>query len=474
VIPAKPPMNFAAESLLPDARGMIPAFGIAAGAPAFVLGESLAMPSSFVIDFAPAACAAALVLLAATSSAQNVAPDVKPILAKIDAAQGGSARAPASLAFEGTFEVSIDGVNDGKPVLTGKFREIFAGENLARHTGDLGENGVLERGVFNDLIWEVDPATGAKVQDEAGAAALRRHFAILRGARPLDLYRDVARKGAQTIDGREHAVLSMTPATGKTDTWYVDPETGVVARVDILLPNTDGADLVWGLGPELETQIVFGDWRDVSGVRRPALRRVKAGPTLFVYSSDKIAVDEKIDAARFAPPDEVLKRKGKAVSRPSPGDSRPSYHSVDREPQPVASIRLKCKSAEISATLSVALPEIMMHLNATGAKINGTPFMRYHGMSGDEVDLETGFPVVKSIVESGRIKNSELPGGRTIVAWHSGPYEKLAGSHEALKTYVESNRMKPRGGPWEVYWTDPGVVTDPAKWRTQLFMPVEN
>ena len=30
------------------------------------------------------------------------------------------------------------------------------------------------------------------------------------------------------------------------------------------------------------------------------------------------------------------------------------------------------------------------------------------------------------------------------------------------------------GGAWEVYWTDPGVVPDSSKWRTQLFMPIEN
>ncbi len=27
-------------------------------------------------------------------------------------------------------------------------------------------------------------------------------------------------------------------------------------------------------------------------------------------------------------------------------------------------------------------------------------------------------------------------------------------------------------GLWEVYWTDPGIESDPRKWRTQLVRPL--
>jgi effector-binding domain-containing protein len=60
------------------------------------------------------------------------------------------------------------------------------------------------------------------------------------------------------------------------------------------------------------------------------------------------------------------------------------------------------------------------------------------------------------------------------MAWHVGPYEKLADAHQSLRAYVDAHRMQARGGLWEVYWTDPGIVPDPSKWRTQLFMPIED
>jgi effector-binding domain-containing protein len=154
-------------------------------------------------------------------------------------------------------------------------------------------------------------------------------------------------------------------------------------------------------------------------------------------------------------------------------DSRPGYQVLDREAQPVASIRLKVRPADLSATLTVVYPEIMGHLNAEGAQIAGPPFSRYHAMGGDEIDLEAGLPVTKPIAEKGRIKNGVLPGGKTVIGWHIGPYDKLKVAHEALQAHLAAEKLKSRGGPWEVYWTDPGVVPDPAKWRTQLFMPIE-
>jgi effector-binding domain-containing protein len=103
----------------------------------------------------------------------------------------------------------------------------------------------------------------------------------------------------------------------------------------------------------------------------------------------------------------------------------------------------------------------------------GLPFMRTHGSDGTTVDFEAGIPIAKPIEEKGRVKNGELPGGRTLTAWHVGPYEQLTDAHQRLKEWATTKGMAARGGPWEVYWTDPGMVPDPSKWRTQIFLPIE-
>jgi AraC family transcriptional regulator len=188
----------------------------------------------------------------------------------------------------------------------------------------------------------------------------------------------------------------------------------------------------------------------------------------LAFTCSKVEAGATLAADAFAPPEDV--RGAEEGETPEAGG--PAYRIVERPAQPVASIRVTCQPQEISATLAELLPEVLAHLNASGARMAGVPFSRYHAFGPSEIDIEAGIPVVKHVPEKGRVKNSELPGGKAVMVWHRGAYEKLAGAHEALQAYLASHDLKPRGGPWEVYWTDPGMVPDPAKWRTQIFAPI--
>ncbi len=417
------------------------------------------------------ACAAAvytMVFCAAASGQSQADADVKSLLAKIDAARGTTK--PASLAVEGTFLITFEGVPSAGWVMSGNFRETFSGPNRARSWADLGENGVMEQGISDDLVWEIDPATGARVYAGAEAQAVRRYLALQHGASPSELYDDITRAGSQELGGRPHTVLRMSASDGKSDTWYVDSETGLVSRIDVKMPSSEGAQLVWGFAEEIEGQVTFADWKEVGGVMYAHRRAVKMGPATFTFTCTKVETDVELDPASFAPPEAVLKIK----SKPAPKwvAAGETYQVVEREPQSVASIRVKCKPEAMSATLAEVLPEVCAHVNASGAKMTGMPFSRYHEIGG-EIDLEAGIPVAKPIAEKGRVKNSELPGGKAVMAWHIGPYEKLIDSHKSLRGYLDAHQLKSSGGPWEVYWTDPGMVPDPSKWRTQLFMPID-
>ena len=437
------------------------------------------LPVSFEPSSLPSCAFAAVVpllLFCARASAQaRIDTDAKAMVEKIDAARGRSAKPQESLAVEGTFAITFEGTPSDGAVLSGTFRDVFSGASRAKHRGDLGDNGVMESGITEELVWEVDPASGAKLYTGVPALTLRRYFAILRGATgPSELYREIARAGSQELDGRSHAVLRMTPPEGKADTWYVDAETGRVGRIDITLPVPEGGQLVWGLDAEIEMQLTFGDWKTIGGLAYPHRRAMKMGPATFTYTCAKIEPGAKVEPGSVAPPESVLELRNKPAPQEASAAGAPEYQVVDREAQPVASIRVKCKPSEISATLAEVYPEILAHLSSSGVKMAGVPFSRYHDMGNDEIDLEAGIPVANPIAEKGRVKNGELPAGKAVMTWHVGPYERLAEAHQSLRAYVDANHLKTRGGPWEVYWTDPGMVPDPSKWRTQLFLPIEN
>ena len=140
--------------------------------------------------------------------------------------------------------------------------------------------------------------------------------------------------------------------------------------------------------------------------------------------------------------------------------------------QPTATVRVKVPESEISQTLASILPEVLGHLTSIGADLSGPPFTRYHERAGGMVDIEAGMPVKKPITGKGRVHPGELPGGEVAVTWHFGKYEDLPASYALLEGWMKSKRLAARAPFWEVYWTDPGLDPDPAKWKTQILWPV--
>src|SRR5690606_34520692 len=95
----------------------------------------------------PAVCLCA----GSTATCQD---DPEALVARIETWHGESAP-PESLAISGTFTVTFEGVPAAGSELKGTFRQLFAGDELARTTADLGEHGSLESGCTPDLVWEV-------------------------------------------------------------------------------------------------------------------------------------------------------------------------------------------------------------------------------------------------------------------------------------------------------------------------------
>lgn len=392
-------------------------------------------------------------------------PAVEALLQKM-AGKRGVARAgkDTAIALYGDYEVSFEGVG---VVAKGKQSGFFVGTDLARSTSDVGEGRAMEKGMVGDLVWEVDPDMGAKVMRRSHAAAARRSFAIERGDDPRTIYQQIEKTGTQTLDGRELTVLRMTPADGKPDTWFVDAD-GTLARIDTVLPAPESAEAAFGMDDLTPSTITFADWQEIGGGRFAKKRVLQMGKATVTTTIDKVTVGEKIDAAKFAPPAAVTK----LAKEPPPAEGA-GYQVIERTAQPVASIRTKVKATEISTQLAILLPEVGKQMMASGAKAMGVPFARVHSNEDGLVDLEAGIAVQQPIEEKGRVKNSELPGGKCVTCWHVGPYDKLAGARQALLEHLETEKLKARGGAWMVFWTDPGMVPDPAKWKTQLFVPIE-
>ena len=298
---------------------------------------------------ATACTSAALFLLGATAFPQG-APDAATaeLLARVEAARGRSTKALDTLAVEGTFEIRFDEAGEA-PIVTGTFREAWAGRATFRHTGTMEGVADIERGFAGGVVWEIEPHFGAKVHDGAQAAAMVRYAALLRGAPASELYRAVASDGTRELDGVPHVVLKMTPPEGDADLWWIEPASARVARIDLKLPTPHDCVLVFGFPEWSETRLSFGDWKRSDGADFPCQRVVRMGSMEIAMSCTKVERGATLDPQRLELPDSVVKAAARVASA-SP------YELIERALQPTATIRFQCKAAELNTAARHRLP----------------------------------------------------------------------------------------------------------------------
>ncbi len=354
------------------------------------------------------------------------------------------------------------------PMLPGKatFESIFVGTDVVRLNFTYGAFGSGTWGTDGKMSWSTDPAMGVTIRRGEEQAPVHHLFALLRQAPWTEQYKSATLVGPDKVADAPAWKLSMTPKVGAAETWFIDQASGLLARADLSLPNPTGGTL--------PMRWYFADWKDVDGLLRPHKRVQSVAGMDLTYAVAKIETNGDVKPERYAVPTDVMHAAIFPAKRaPVAPDKGGECVKEVAESRPTATIRLKIKPSEVSKTLAIVLPEVGRHMAKCGATATSPPFSRYHSVSDDEIDIEAGICVAKPIEAGGRVKASELPGGPTAMTWHVGQYSDLMKTHALLEAWMKEQKLKARGGVWEIYWTDPGLEPDPTKWKTQLICPVE-
>lgn len=118
--------------------------------------------------------------------------------------------------------------------------------------------------------------------------------------------------------------------------------------------------------------------------------------------------------------------------------------------------------------------EIKQFLNAEGQETTEPPIVIYHFWSDTLVDIEVGIAVNDSIVEgSNRISMSKINQSNVVTAVHFGSYDRLPETYFGINEWMRKNKVVVTGPPWEIYLTDPSTESDPKKWKTAIYFPIE-
>lgn len=89
------------------------------------------------------------------------------------------------------------------------------------------------------------------------------------------------------------------------------------------------------------------------------------------------------------------------------------------------------------------------------------------------IDLEIGVEVQAAFAAEGDVVPSSTPSGLTASTVHFGPYQRLGGAHEAIRSWCAANAHQMVGPSWEIYdhW-QPEWNSDPSRIRTDVLYRV--
>ena len=380
--------------------------------------------------------------------------DQKRFGAVVDAGQG-------TLRLHGHMLLEIPGRTSEQPLEC----DVDIGFDGARMSEvlDYGAQGVSTQVFDGKLFWGIHPVFGTRIYRGAEERTLERLYGIVRGAPWRSVYDAAEVVGAERQDGAVRSILRLWNGNAH-DTWVVDASTLLPVRIELVMPEC---------APENPAKLEYSDWRPVGGILYPFVERFTMQGARGVTTYDAIERGVQIPADRFDTPAEIRELAAKQAADPKAGDGEPSMQVVEREEQAAASIRVTARADQVQRTFAALLPEVMAFLTETGASTAGPPFGRFHGEKDGQVDVEVGLPVAAALASRGRVGATTLPGGRTAIAWYSGPYSGLNAARARLAAALAEKALTPRGGPWVFYWTDPTLEPDPARRRTQIVQPIE-
>lgn len=154
--------------------------------------------------------------------------------------------------------------------------------------------------------------------------------------------------------------------------------------------------------------------------------------------------------------------------------TKPMNHEcqvVDRPAQPTLVVRRRSTVQGLPQVLGPAWGAIAQYAGGMGMQPAGPPFVAYHNLDMQDLDLEIGFPFREKLPGEGEVEAGETPAGRAATCLHVGPYDRIHLAYDALQRWMEVNGHVPVGVAYEFYLNDPRS-TSPDDLETQVVLPL--
>ncbi len=137
-----------------------------------------------------------------------------------------------------------------------------------------------------------------------------------------------------------------------------------------------------------------------------------------------------------------------------------TFELIEKQEQPVLSVRRRTPVAGLSEAISQAYQEVFSYLGQLGEQPADIPFTAYYNMDMQDLDVEIGVAVSRPLPGKGAVQQSVIPAGKQASCVYKGPYSEIGKAYDALGAWITEKGFAPAGVYYEYYLNTPGQVPD--------------
>ena len=143
---------------------------------------------------------------------------------------------------------------------------------------------------------------------------------------------------------------------------------------------------------------------------------------------------------------------------------------LHKREQPTVSIRTRARVEELPMLIGAGYGKMAAYLGELGEYLSDVPYVAYHNMDMQNLDVELGFPVPKALPEKGDIRSGSIPEGRVVSCMYRGAYREMVSTYTEMADWIEKNGLQPAGTVYECYYNGPDYPE--SELLTMIVMPV--
>ena len=122
---------------------------------------------------------------------------------------------------------------------------------------------------------------------------------------------------------------------------------------------------------------------------------------------------------------------------------------------PTLVVRTRTRVQDMPLLIGKSYGRIAAYLGEIGRHMAGIPFVAYHNMDMQDLDVELGFPVAGRLPGKGDIQPGTIPAGLTVVCLYQGAYSGLQGAYAEMAAWIQEHGYVPSGVAYEFYFNGP-------------------